>query len=123
MDSREQASTPAAVKRASTAESSGLRGPLLLAVQKDAVDDVQAEGEDGERPPRMLPADRQQCPDRAEVGGDDADNPSVGRATHQRGAPGALDHPEDDQHPAQGVEVLEDESGVADEDSRTAEGA
>ena len=39
----------------------------LSPYDEDAVDDVHAQGEDGERPPRVGAADRQQCPDRSRV--------------------------------------------------------
>src|ERR671910_2994294 len=99
------------------------RGSLLLAVDQDPVDDVHAENEDAERPPGVVFADRKQGPDRAEAAGDDPDQPSVGRTAHQREAAGELDHPEDDQHPAKGVEVCEYEPRVVDEDVRIVEGA
>src|SRR3954452_3053836 len=42
---------------------------------------------------------------------------------NQREAPGQLDHPEDDQDPAHGVEAGEDEALIVDEDVRTVQGA
>ena len=102
---------------------SGSQGPVVLAVDEDAVDDVDAQEEDRQRPPRVGAADREQRPDRAEAGADDPDDPAVGVAGHQREASGELDHPEDDQHPAQGVEVGEDVALVVDEDVRVVQGA
>src|SRR3954464_9132600 len=82
---------------------------FVLAVDEDAVNDVDAQEEDAQRPPRVGAADRQQCPDRAEAAADDPDDPAVGVAGYQRKTSGELDHTEDDQNPAEGVEVAEDE--------------
>src|SRR5829696_8508394 len=84
---------------------SGSHRPLVLAEHDDAVDDVDAEGEDAERPPRVGAADRQQGRDRAEAAADDPDDPAVGVAGHQRESAAELNHTEDDQYPAEGVEV------------------
>src|SRR4051812_42501187 len=91
------------------ASRSGCRGALVRSQDEDAVEDVDAQGEDPERPPRVRAADRQQGADRTEAGADDADHPPVRVAGQQREAAGELDQPEDDQHPAHGVEVGEDE--------------
>src|SRR4051812_45672304 len=63
---------------------SGGRRALVLPVHDDALDDVDAQGEDGARPPRVGPADRQQGPDRPEAGGSDAEHPAIGVAGQQR---------------------------------------
>src|SRR3954453_3967563 len=98
--------------------SSGSEGTLILTEDEDAVDDVEAEEEDAERPPGVRPADRQQCGDRAQAGGGDADDAPPGVAGHQRHSSGQLDQPDDDQHPPQRVEVGEDEAPVVREDVR-----
>src|SRR3954447_18666569 len=54
---------------------SGCRRALVLPVHDDAVHDVDAEREDGERPPRVVSADRQQGADGAESGAGDAEHP------------------------------------------------
>ena len=64
------------------------------------------------------PADRQQRTDRTEAAADDPDHPAESVAGHQREARGELDHAEDDQHPTQGVEVVEYEPRVVDENVR-----
>ena len=53
---------------------------LILAEDEQAVDDVEAEGEHGERPPRIGAADRQHGADCPEAGADDADDAAVGVA-------------------------------------------
>jgi hypothetical protein len=62
-------------------------------------------------------------PDRTEATADDADHPAEGAAGHQREASAKLDHPEDDQDPAEGVEVGENEPLVVDENVRIIQGA
>src|SRR3954464_10155167 len=62
---------------------SGSGGALVLPVHDDAVHDVDAQGEDRERPPRVGPADRQQRPDRTQAGGGDAEHPPIGVAGQQ----------------------------------------
>jgi hypothetical protein len=57
-----------------TGRDSGSWRPLLLTVDDEAVDDVHAQGEDAERPPRIRAADRQQGPDRTKAAADDADH-------------------------------------------------
>src|SRR3954462_14114628 len=96
---------------------------LVLSEDEEAVEDVDAEGEDGQRPPRVVATDRQQGADGAEAGGGDADDPAVGVAGEQRQAGRELDDPEDDQGPAQGVEVVEDEPLVVHEDAGVAQRA
>src|SRR5512144_1698313 len=53
---------------------SGAR-PLVLAVDEDAMDDVDAQEEDAQRPPRVGAADPQQRSDRPEAAAEDADEP------------------------------------------------
>src|SRR3954466_9184399 len=59
---------------------SGCRGALVLPVHDDAVHDVDAQGEDRERPPRVVSADRQQGTDGTEPGARYAQHPPVGVA-------------------------------------------
>ena len=80
------------------------------------MEDVDAQDEDAKRPPRVGAADREQGSDRANASADDADPAAVGVAGDQREASGQLDGPDDDQRPAQRVEVGEDVPLVVDED-------
>ena len=98
-------------------------GSLVLAEDHDAVNDEYAQEEDAERPPGMVPTDGQQSPDCAEAAADYSDHPPVGVARHQREASGELDHTEDDENPAERVEVRQDEPRVVDEDVRIVQGA
>jgi hypothetical protein len=67
----------------------------------------QAENEDGQRPPRVCSADRQQRLERSQDGGEDRDHPTEGSAAHQREPGGELDDAHDDRDPAPGVEARE----------------
>ena len=87
------------------------------------MNDVDAEEEHGERPPWVVAAERQQGADRAEAGGGDPNDSSVGCTAHQRDTASQLYQPKDDQHPAERVEVREKVSSVASENSRAIEGA
>src|SRR5918994_7846964 len=95
---------------------SGSRHPLVLAEHEDAVDDIHAQEEDPERPPRVGATDRQQCADRAEAAADDSNDPAERVARDERKASAELNHTEDDQDPTQGVEVGEDVPLVVGED-------
>src|SRR5215207_3467349 len=81
---------------------------VFLAVNDDPPDDPEAEGEEGQVPPWVAVAHRQERSDRAEAAADDPNHPTIDVAGHQREAPRQLDHPEDDQHPAERVQVGED---------------
>jgi len=63
--------------------SSVCESALVLAEGVDAVDDVDAEGEDRERPPGVGAADRQQRRDRSEAGGGEPDDAAIGVAGEQ----------------------------------------
>src|SRR5215204_4733260 len=89
---------------------------FVLAEDVEAVDDVDAQGKDGERPPRVLAANREHSGNRAEPCADVADDPAEGLAPEQRETSGELDHADDDQHPAKGVEVRKDVPLVVGED-------
>ena len=56
--------TPLPRRRLPSSDSSG---SLVLGEHDDAVHDVDAEREDGQRPPGIGPADRQQCSDRTKA--------------------------------------------------------
>src|SRR4051812_48441258 len=99
--------TPRTASSAMSITSSGCRRRVVVGVDEDAVDDVHAEEEDGQRPPRIVAADREQRPDRAQARADDPDDATVRVADHQREAPAELDDPKDDQDPAHGVQVGE----------------
>src|SRR5215210_7291172 len=73
---------------------------FVLAVDEDAVDDVDAQEEDPQRPPRVGAADRQERPDRAEGRADDRDDASEGIAGQERETAGELEDTEQDQDPA-----------------------
>src|SRR3954451_11066699 len=92
------------------------RRRLFVAEDEEAVDDVQAQEEDAEGPPRVVASDREERADRSEARAGDPDDPAERLACHQREARGELDHAEDDQDPTHGVEVGEDEPRVVDED-------
>jgi hypothetical protein len=67
---------------------SGSSRPLVVTEHEDAVDDVHAQEEDAERPPRVGAADREQGPDRAEAAADDAkDRPKVLPAISEKPPP------------------------------------
>ena len=70
------ADRPGARPRGARTAGSGSQPPVVLAVDEDAVDDVDAQEEDRQRPPRVGAADRQQRPDRTEAGADDPDDPA-----------------------------------------------
>ena len=55
------------VRRQALTEGPPSRPPLVFAEDDDAVHDVHAQGEHGERPPRVVPADRKQGAERAEA--------------------------------------------------------
>src|SRR6478609_6132818 len=57
---------------------------LVAAVDEDAVDDVDAQEEQRQRPPRVVAADRQQRRDRPEAAADEPDVAAVRVADHQR---------------------------------------
>src|SRR5688500_5887588 len=97
--------------------SSRPRAAVVVAELDDAADDVDAQEEHGQRPPRIAVAHRQQGADRAEAGSDDSDHPAERVAGEQREPSGELDDTEDDQEPAHRVEVREHESLVSDEHS------
>src|SRR5215213_3890241 len=95
----------------------------VVSEDEDAVDDPHAQEEDGERPPWVGAADRQQRADRAQAAADDADDPAVGVAGQKREAAGELDHREHDQRPSERVEVGEDVPRVVGEDVRAVQRA
>src|SRR5215218_132739 len=94
---------------------SGCHAAVVVAVDEDAVEDVEAQEEDCQRPPRVVAADREQGSDGSEAGADDPDHPAERVADEQREAAGDLDDPEDDQDPAHRVEVRQDVALVVDE--------
>jgi hypothetical protein len=111
------------VLRAPRRPASGPQHLLVLAEDDDAVDVVDAEGEDRQRPPGVGAADREQGVDRAEAAADDRQDTAVRVARHQRQPSGELYQPEDDGDPTQGVQIGEDEPLVIDEDVRAVQRA
>src|SRR5215204_1316374 len=97
---------------------SGSERALVLAIDEDAVHDVDAQEEDGERPPRVVAADRQQRDNGTQAARGDPDEPAPRVAAHERYPRGELDEAHDDEDPPHRVEVREDEAPVADEDVR-----
>src|SRR5690348_12522143 len=87
----------------------------------EAVEDVHAQHETAEAPPRVTAADGHQVEERAEARGDDPDHSPVGVAREEGEAAGQLDQAEDDQHPAVRVQVVEYQPRFADVDLRVAE--
>ena len=87
------------------------------------MDDVDAEEEDRQRPPRVGAADRQQGSDRAEGRPEDPHEAAERVAAEQQEPADELDQPEDDQDPAQRVQVVEDVPLVFDEDVRPVQSA
>ena len=125
----ELSQTPAP-SSADSALSSGVGGhgraavnALILPENEQPVDDVDAQEEDRQRPPRVGTPDGEQGAYRAEGGTDDPDDPAVGVAGEQREAHRELDDPEHDHDPAHRVEVGEDVARVVYEDVRAVQSA
>ena len=86
-----------------------------LAVDDEAVQDVYAQREDRQRPPRVRSPDRQQRLERANRGGNDSDHPAVATAAHERQPRSDLDDAHDDRDPPPGVKAREHELRVVEE--------
>src|ERR1700722_3032903 len=80
---------------------------LFFTVDDETVEDVDAQRENGQRPPWVCAANRQQRLERAEGRGEDSDEPAVTSATKQREAASELNDAHDDRDPAPRVQARE----------------
>src|SRR5215203_4341520 len=88
---------------------------LTAAVHEEAVDDEHIHAEDGQRREREA-RDREQRSDRAQAGAEDPDPAAVLASGPDRERGEELDHAEDQDDPAPGLQVLDDELRVVDEE-------
>src|SRR6185312_1617013 len=93
----------------------GAFGPL-----GELVDDDDREREHGQRPERVS-ADREQRSDRVESGDEDAEPAAELVARPEREGGDHLQHADDEEDPAPGVEAAEDVGGVLGEELRVAD--